>query len=965
MAQRFLVLVLAILVSACAPQAGRLANATPLNHAGREQVWGIENSDVPIDPAWRLGRLDNGMRFIIRPNATPKGTAIVRMEVAAGSLDESDAERGYAHFVEHMAFNGSTNVPEGEMVRLLERDGLAFGADTNASTGFETTTYKLDLPRNDPALLDTALMLMRETASELTISADAVARERGVVLAEMRDRNDWQFRNAIADTKFMHPQALYPERFAIGTAETLNAATSASLRAFWSREYVPAHTTVVVIGDFDPAVVETAIRARFAGWSGPPGEKQPSPGPIVANDGGRTQIWIDPAQANRITAERHGKWLDEPDTVANRREMTLRMVGYGAINRRLDRLANSGEPPFRGAGFGTGALFEAGRATRLIVDVVEKKWKGGLDAAVREYRAAMKYGFSKTEIAEQLANMRKALADNAASADTRSHRVHETMAFGLLRERQVPSHPAEGLKRFDAFAPKITPKQVMQALKREALPLTDPLLRYRGRDAIPGGERELRVAWDKAYRAPLARGKASEGGAFAYTEFGPPGAVASDSVHPELGIRTLRFANGVMLNLKRTDIDKDRVLVSVDVDGGDRLSTTDNPLAVAMTRNFADGGLGKHSDDELQSILAGRTVQSDMAASADAFAWSARTTPADLALQLQLFAAYLRDPGYRREGEVKYWHFINNWFAQRNATPGAAIGAAMGGILSDNDPRFSLADIERYRALTFAKLRKDMADRLANGAIEVALVGDIDEATAIDLVARTFGALPPREPGFSSFAGQPPRRFTADRTPRTVTHTGPADQAQLVLVWPTRDDSDPIESMGLAVLERVVRIELTETLREKLGKAYSPGASSQLSRLWQGYGTFTIAASVDVADLPATRSAIAEALAELRARPVDADVLQRARQPMLEAHDNALKGNGVWMTLAERAQSLPDRLARFLSTRSRLTAVTPEALTALARRYLTADGAVEVVAMPQARPQAPAATAPPLTTEQK
>jgi len=948
LAQRFAVLFLAAILPACAPQAERLASAARPGEPVREQVWGIENSDVPIDPAWRLGRLDNGMRFIIRPNATPKGTAIVRMEVAAGSLDESDAERGYAHFIEHMAFNGSTNVPEGEMVRLLERDGLAFGADTNASTGFETTTYKLDLPRNDPALLDTALMLMRETASELTFSDEAVARERGVVLAEMRDRNDWQFRNALADTKFMHPRARYPDRFAIGTSETLQAATSASLRAFWAREYVPAHTTVVVIGDLDPVAVETAIRQHFAGWQGPPAEQQPSPGPILQRDRGRTQIWIDPAQANRVTAERHGKWLDEPDTIASRREMTLRLVGYGVINRRLERLANSGDPPFRGAGFGSGALFEAGRATRLIVDVIERKWKIGVDAAVREYRAAMKYGFTKSEIAEQLANLRKALADNAASADTRSHRVHETMAFGLLRERQVPSHPVEGLKRFDAYAPGITPKRVMQALRREALPLDRPLLRYRGRDPIDGGEAALRAAWDKAWRAPLAREKDADGGTFAYTDFGPPGSIVSDSVGTELGIRTLRFANGVMLNLTRTDIDKDRVLVSVNVDGGDRLATIDNPLAVAMARNFADGGLGKHSDDQLSSILAGRTVSSGMGTSGEAFAWSARTTPGDLELQLQLIAAYIRDPGYRREGEVKYWHFINNWFAQRNATPGAATSAAMGGILSDNDPRFSLADIEKYRALTFAKLRKDMADRLANGAIEVALVGDFDEAAAIGLVARTLGALPPREAGFTGFDSQPPRRFTADRSARSVAHTGPANQAQLTMVWPTRDDSDPVEAMGLAVLERVVRIELTDTLREKLGKAYSPGASSTLSRLWKGYGTFTIAASVDVADIAATRAAIAGALAELRDRPVSADVLQRARQPMLEAHDNALKGNYGWMTLVERAQTLPERLVRFLSTRARLTAVTPEALSALARRYLTADGAVEVVARPAA-----------------
>jgi zinc protease len=197
-------------------------------------------SDVPLDPAYRFGRLPNGMRYIIRPNTTPKGEVLVRMEVAAGSLDESDAERGYAHYVEHMAFQGSTHVPSGEMVRLLERLGLAFGADTNAQTSFDHTTYQLDLPRNDASLIDTALMLMRETASELTFPAAETKRERGVVLAEKRDRNSWSYRALENRLKFTVPGARFAQRLPIGTTEALDAATPDTLRAFWSRHYVPA-----------------------------------------------------------------------------------------------------------------------------------------------------------------------------------------------------------------------------------------------------------------------------------------------------------------------------------------------------------------------------------------------------------------------------------------------------------------------------------------------------------------------------------------------------------------------------------------------------------------------------------------------------------------------------------------------------------------------------------------------------
>jgi zinc protease len=304
-------------------------------------VWAMDTSDVPLDPAFRTGRLGNGMRYVIRQNGLPAGTVQVRMEIEAGSLDEREAERGYAHFVEHMAFNGSTHVPEGEMVRLLERNGLAFGADTNAQTNFNYTLYMLDLPRKDPELLGTALMLMRETAGELTFSDEAVGRERGVVLSEMRDRNTWALRAALDEMAFTNPGSLYSRRLPIGTAEALNRATGASLKAFWKRVYVPARTTLIVIGDVDPAATEAAIRARFGDWAAAPALVQPSAGPVHPADKGRTEIYLDPAHSERVTASRNGRWLDEPDSTAQRRENLLRQIGYAIVNRRLLSLSRS------------------------------------------------------------------------------------------------------------------------------------------------------------------------------------------------------------------------------------------------------------------------------------------------------------------------------------------------------------------------------------------------------------------------------------------------------------------------------------------------------------------------------------------------------------------------------------------------------------------------------------------------
>ncbi len=930
-------------LAACAPQQRPLHSASP----AAKPTWAFEASDVPVDEGYRFGKLDNGMRYIIRSNATPKGQALVRMVVNTGSLDEADDERGYAHFIEHMAFNGSTRVPEGEMVKLLERQGLAFGADTNASTGFERTEYKLDLPRNDPALLDTALMLMRETASELTISEAAVARERGVILSEKRDRNTFALRNFEDQMQFLHPQARYTQRLPIGTEETLNAATAERLRAFWQREYVPAQTTLIVVGDFPVEAVEAAIKDRFASWQLTPAEPQPKAGPFDPKAKPREDVFLDQALSERVTVSRDTPWLDEPDTLAQRRENLLRQIGYGIINRRLLRRTREANAPFRAAGIGTSDQFREGRTTSLLVETVDGGWQRGLVAATEEYRRALAYGFSQAEVAEQIANSRTAARNAAASESTRSNGTLLGAVLALVTDDLVPDRPSRSLERLEAFIPQITPDAVLAALQRELVRLHQPLIRFQGRREPQGGTKALREAWDAAVAAKLSKPEAKAAGAFAYTDFGPAGRVVSDMTEPRYGIRQIRFANGVMLNLKRTELTKDRVGVRLSIDGGSMLATQDKPLAVQMMAVFGQAGLGKHSRDELDSLLAGKTVGTGLGAGAETFNTGITTTPADLELQLQVLAAQLTDPGYRIEAEMFYRQNINNFFASLGATPGSALAAQLGGIVSDNDPRFSLGKVEDYRKLTLAQLKGSITDRLANGAIELALVGDFDEGQAIALVGKTLGALPQREAKFQAYPEQRQRTFTSDRSRHVVRHRGAKDQALLTVHWPTRDGDDLKQAIALELLQRVVQVELTDTLRETLGKAYSPGVSANSPRTWPGFGTFAISASVDVKEVVATRAAIRSLLEDLRKAPVSADVVQRARAPMLENLDAVLKTNNGWISLVDRAQSKPDEIERFANSRAIIAALTAEDLLALARRYLDPDQGLEILALPE------------------
>ncbi|QPC99534.1 M16 family metallopeptidase [Qipengyuania soli] len=911
-------------------------------------AWELEESDIQPADGWVFGKLENGMRYIIRHNERPEGTALVRMLVHAGALDENDEERGFAHYVEHMAFNGSTNVPEGEMVKLLERLGLAFGADTNASTGFEYTEYKLDLPRADEELLGTALMLMRETASELTITPEAVERERGVVLSERRVRNTYALQNFVDGLEFTYPEGRMPARLPIGTVETLEAATATGLRRFWEREYVPSSTTLVVVGDYDPAKVEAAIRARFADWKPAVSPDQPSPGPVDPAYADAYDIYTHPALDESVTLMRHAAFVDAPDTIAARQQETLRQVASGIIGRRMSREAQKEDPPFRGAFLQLSEQDNLSRTTRLTVVTEDGGWQRGLDAAVDQYRRAMEYGFTAAEVAEQVANIRNSLENSAAQEPTRSNGGWLGAALATAQGNSVPDSAANRLAQFEAMADTISPEAVLGAMKDGWPELAAPLVRFTGKAAPEGGEGALREAVAAAYARKVDAPPQEAVTEFGYTDFGAPGKIVSDTMSERLDIRTLRFANGVMLNLKQTTLEKDRVAVQLGIDGGRLVDSKEKPLGTELFGRLAAGGLGKHSLDQLQTLLAGRSVGGNISVEDDRFAMSGNTTPKDLEFQLQVLAAFVSDPGYRAEGLGAWRQSLPAFFARLDKTPSSAFGEAMRNIVTDGDPRFSRQPLESYLALDFGSLRDAISDRLTRGAIEIAVVGDFDQQKAIDAVARTLGALPPREANFRPYdQGERQRSFTKERGLKIVRHGGEKDQALVNLMWPTADDSDWERSTRLTLLGRIVRLMVTDTLREELGKTYGSEVDTTQSEVWTGFGTFMVGAQVDVKDIAATHGALVSVIEKLRAEPVDPDLLKRALQPVLESFDNRLKSNGGWMGYVDRAQSKPEDIERFVTAKERYSAVTPEQIMETARTYLDPAEAVEFHVIPE------------------
>ena len=939
-----LVLLIASTAPACAGETTAPATAATVNpQSAAAKAWNFAASDIPVDPNIVFGVLPNGMKYALLKNSTPKDSVVLRMRFDVGSFAEAEDQRGLAHFLEHMAFNGSTNVPEGEMIKLLERKGLAFGADTNASTGFDATTYKLDLPNASDDLIDTGLMLMRETGGELTIDPAAVDRERGIILSERRARDTYQLRSLVDQLDFQMQGMTVASRIPVGTEEVIRTAPAARLRDLYDRYYRPERATLVMVGDFDPAAVEAKIKARFSDWKGRgPAGADPDIGNIDYQRPAAADDFVDPAIQDSVTIARFKPWTLEPDTRAKRARTLAEDIGEAIVSRRLAKIALDEDSPILSGYFSEVSGWKTFEQMTVGAVAKEGAWKEALALIEQEQRRAVEHGFTQAEVDEQLANRRTALKNAVAGVTTRRSAALADALVTAAEGDFVFVRPETSQALFETVAPSLNAAAVTAAFRQRMEGLSAPLARVTVKKPIEGGADAILAGLTASQQVAVAAPAEAQSVAFAYDDFGTPGRVVSDERVEDLGIRRIRFANNVMLNIKTTDFQKDKVMMSLRVDGGNLLATRDDPTKVSLAGSLMLGGLEAHSLDDLRSILAGKTISPVFGNATDAFGGSAVTSPEDFALQAKLMAAYLTHPGYRADGLALIRRVLPQQYAANDATPAAVIGRDAGGILANDDPRSQTPPLEKVMALDWDQLKPAIADSFAHGAIEIGVVGDIGEQSAIDAIAATFGALPERRAAFDPRADARIRQFATDRSERTLIHKGPAEQAELRVYWPARDDSDLGEAMRLNLLARAMQLKLTEELREKLGESYSPAAAASLSDEFPGYGHLFAASNVDYKDLATTRAAIFAIAKELRDTPVDADLLDRARRPLVEAMVKSRRENAYWLNYVAEATTHADRLDRSRQGISAVEAATPAELQALAKRYLV-DGKALVI----------------------
>jgi zinc protease len=914
-------------------------------------VWAHTFSDIAPDPAVKFGKLPNGMRYAIMRNATPTGQASIRLRFDAGSMMERDDQQGLAHFLEHMAFNGSRKVPEGEMVKILERHGLAFGADTNASTGFDETVYQLDLPKTDDDTVDTSLMLMRETASELLIAQDAMDRERGVVLSEERSRDTPQLHSFVDQLSFNLPGHIATRRIPIGKVDVLKNAPAGLIRDFYNHYYRPERATLVVVGDFDPAAVEAKIVRQFGDWkaTGPVGPEPPLTQP--ASRGPAAHIHVEAGLPSAMQLTWVGPPDFEPDTKAKRRKDLVEMLGFQAFNRRLERISRSATPPFIVAGAFKGDQFNSAQATTLAVTAQPGRWKEALAAAEQEQRRLVQFGIRQDELDREIDQLRADLKQRAASAGTRRTPQLADEIVGTIGDPTVETNPVQDLALFEEQVKGMTAAEVSASLKN-AFAGSGPLVYMSSPTPIDGGDSALMAALQTSRSTQVAAAAAEVQKTWPYENFGPVGQVAERTEIADLDTVFVRFANGVRLTVKPTKFTKDQILVSARLGDG-RLSLPADKVTAswAAPASFTEGGLDQLTAEEIESILRSKIVSAGVATDDDAFILQGRTRPEDLDTEMQLLAAHAVHPGWRPEAFMRIKGFGATLHDQQDATPEGVFGRELNRLLHSGDARWAFPSRAEIAASQPQDLQVLLKTPLASGPVEVVIVGDTTVEKAIEAVARTFGALPARPaPDYRVTANAVTAFPAANAQPVTLTHKGRADQAIAFLAWPTSDFfADMQKTRSIRVLADILDLRLIDEIREKQGTTYSPQVSSSASTAFKGYGFVSTSIEAQPEKLAPFFNDVGKIAADLRTTPVSADELDRAKKPAIEALEKRKQTNEFWLGQLSGAQTDRRKLDAIRSSTSGIQRVTAADVQSMAREYLRDDKAYKVVVVPVAK----------------
>lgn len=916
-----------------------------------------EAFDVSLDttlgvaPPVVTGEFANGLRYYILENREPENRAELRLVVNVGSILESEDQLGLAHFLEHMAFNGTEHFAKQELIEFMESIGMRMGPGVNASTSFDETIYQLQLPTDNPAHLDTAFQIMEDWATGMSLESDEIDLERGVVIEEWRQGQGAQSRIRDQQLPVLLKDSRYAERLPIGTLESLQNFDHEALRRFYREWYRPELMAVVAVGDFEAEQIEALVRQYFEPIPTATASMDRPQFEVPAHEDTAYTIVTDPEVPLTQIALYHKQPLVHDWTVGGYRQRLVERLYNVMLNTRFQEITRQPDPPFLAASSSNSSLVRPIEAWVLGAAVQEGGLEQGLAGLLAESERIARFGFTDTELERQKTAMLRAMElayNNRESRSSGSHAGELIRAY--LSGESVPGAAWEyALGR--RFVPGIGLEEV-NAVGRQWNRTDNRVV------AVTAPEKAGVVVPTATQLASILDGAASSVVTAYEDKVSDEDLVSAiPQGSPVVSMRTLegeitewQLGNGIRVLLKPTDFRAEEVLFAATRKGGTSLaSDADFIPASTAVAVIANGGVGNFNAIDLQRKLTGKVANVAPIISDYEEGLRGNASPADLETLMQMI--YLRLTAPRADPDF-YQVFLNQMTAvlqNRSTTPANQFEDTFQRLMFQDHPRRQPPTVALLDATDLDKSMAFYEERLGDASgFTFVFVGNFDPATLQPLVETYIGGLPAsgRE---TAWVDQGIRNPTG--VLRETVRAGQEPQARTRIVFNGRFDVlDSHQRLRLVAVSRLLQTRLRNIIREQLGGSYGVQVAPQMH--WEPVQGFNLL--VEFGSDPARAEELAgivfDEVEKLKTDAPTAAEFEEIRQNFLRSYETSLEQNNFWLSQLSQALSMgmtDSPASAILDQPNVVAALDPDSIRDAARRLLDTGNHIHLTLLPE------------------
>ena len=915
---------------------------------------GMQMPPIPVDPDVRIGKLDNGLTYYIRHNAWPEHRAEFYIAQRVGSIQEDDNQRGLAHFLEHMAFNGSKHFKGNEMLRWCESVGVKFGTDLNAYTSIDQTVYNIsNVPTTRDGIIDSCLLILFDWADGLLLEQEEIEKERGVIHEEWRLRTSAQMRMLERDLPKLYPDSKYGHRMPIGLMEIIDNFERPFLQAYYEKWYRPDNQAIIVVGDVNVDQVEQKVKALFSPIVLPENRALVTTYPVPDNNEAIYVIDKDKEQRYNLV-ELMMKTEAFPDslkgTLAYLAADYVKDAAVSMLNDRLREYAEKPESPFLQASASFGPYLLSRTVDAFDMGVLPKD--GQTDAAVTavltEARRAAEFGFTPTEYNRFKANYLSNLEKQYSNKDKRYNSQFVTRYVQhFLNNEPIPSidFTYETMKQLVPMLPLDMPNEVIKEL---VLPTDTNLVVLNFNNEKEGAV----YPTEDGLKAAVAAGRNAKIEAYVdnvkdeplMTTLPKPGKIKKEVKNDKFGYTELTLSNGVKVVLKQTDLKKDQVLLRAEGFGGEALYGLEDLANLKMFGDVIEAsGLGNFSHTELEKALAGKIASASMYMSNYREHISGSSTPKDVETMLQLVYLYFTNINKDQKSYDNLMQTMEVQLKNRLLQPENVFSDSLTLTIANHHPRVKPMEVEDLKKVSYDRILQIAKERTANAAAYTfTIIGNYDEQTIRPLIEQYIGSLPAQKKVEKSkfidtdFKGIVNNHFKQKaETPKSIA----------VMLWYSKQLPYNLEnSVKASIAGQILSMEYLKKIREDASAAYTVGASASISR-----DDFESSTTVYVyCPMKPEKADVALQImrdeVEAMTKGCDADKLAKVKEYMLKNHADQLKQNSYWLGQINTWRKFG--LDFHTDYEKVVNAQTPESIAAFIKEVLKANNRAEVVMMP-------------------